>query len=227
MDAHFSTLMDQLDDIKDSIPEGKYIEFCNALRDAKRLSDQSVLYKITYVDAAIVMNQATISVITPRVVRKTINPYEFFSGCSAEYVQAKIAKLRETIAVHGFAKSHQGGCDAAYEDTTAISVYWEDDDLAEPIHVRLDRNRDIVIISLEPLSGKRLVTSPDITMHMGLFRRMAAHIREGTWEVVTDPDNVTSVRDSSGRPQTAMRDDGTLVQIVYPAEEDGSNLLTT
>lgn len=212
MNTHFSKLMEHLDEIKDGIPEGKYLQFCNALRDAKQLADRSIMYNIKYVDATVTMNHATVSVVTPRVVQRSINPYEFFCHVQPEFMDMKINKLRETIAAQGFARTtHPGPCDT--DDTPLVNIYWDEGN----IDVRLDRCRDIIIFSLEPVSGLPKC-KPLISMHIDLFRRMAAFLESGRWKINTDDNDVTSICDLDGKPQAVQREDGTIVQMVYPHE---------
>ncbi len=218
MNTHFQALMGHLDDLQDSIPEGKYVDFCNALRDAKRHSDRSLMYKILYVDVTIHMNTATVSVVTPRTVSQVIDPYEFFVNVSPDYIPDKISKLQETISNQGFARTPHGGA-MPHGDYTAVSVYWDDDGDVDPIHVRLDRNRDIIIISLEPVEACRPRPSK-LTMHAGLLKRIFAHVQEGLWHMTTGPDNVPSFVDNNGRPQVTQKADGTLVQIMYSSDTE-------
>lgn len=217
MDAHFTRLMEQLDDIKEHIPEGKYLEFANSLRDTKVLSDKSSLYKITYVDTKVKMNQSTVSIVGPHVVTKTINPFEFF-GIEADYIQLKIKKIQETIEIQGYARATRH-LNTPIQNSI-VNIYWEDESY-EPIHVRLDRSRDIIILSLTKINQDRLTKKPDIVMTQSVFKRLVMQLSEGNWQLVSQAatnDNTPTICDQQGRQQLVQQDDGTMIQIVYPQD---------
>lgn len=213
MNAHFTTLMDQLDDIKDNMTEGQYLSFCNALRDAKVLADSSNMYKITFVEASIAMNHFTIPVIAPRVIKRTINPYEFFCSINPSHIPMKLDKIMETISRQGFAKATHSSTNCYSDDDTVILLPWEEEDMT----VRLDQSKNIIILSLVQVNGDPPKTKPEVSMDLNLFKKISTNIQEGIWFFKT-VNSISSIVDSEGRQQVAQTDSGDFVQIVYATD---------
>jgi hypothetical protein len=150
MSTHYASIMEQIDDVKEKLSDGEYLNLCNSLRHAAKDNEESTLYNITFVEPSVGMNSASIAVFKNNIVTCVISPYLLFSQIPKEYIPNKIYDVKEAIAEHGYCttvafRGHNGPIQPI------IDVTWEDEEIQDFIHVRVERSFEIFILKLEPL----------------------------------------------------------------------------
>jgi hypothetical protein len=150
MSLHYASIMEQIDDVKEKLSDGEYLNLCNSLRYAAQENEESSLYNITFVEPSVSMNSASIAVFKTNVVSCVVSPYFLFNQVPKEYIPNKIDDVQKEISEHGHYttvafRGHNGPI------KPIIDVLWDDEELEDTIHVRVERSFEIVILKLDPL----------------------------------------------------------------------------
>lgn len=215
MYAHFSNLLTTLDKHQDSMPEGAYLELCNALKATKEGIEGSLdFYRIKFVTTGVRTNQDTVSTVYPRISNRIVNPTEFFPAVDPSYLPHHIEKIQDAIAREGYALAVHGRSGWG-NDNSIVNVYWEDEAIGEPVHVRLDKSREVIILDIHRVTEERPKKARELTLTLEQLQELVTQVENGEWHLETNSDEVSSICDSDGRPQLIQGPDGRLARITY------------
>lgn len=97
----FSTIMTELDDMKDQLGDGAYLSLCNRLANAKKKSETSVMYRATYITVEPTVTSSGKSIVQPLVQMRIVEPTSFFGLCQS-YADQVVSRVTSEIQQYGY-----------------------------------------------------------------------------------------------------------------------------